>query len=295
MLKMPVIYNKTLILLLICTAATIASAAALTSLTTTTTTTIANVYGQTGSMATLQNIGATYAVSIVPGAAHKTNLIHYYPPSIAVPVDTTVAWFNNDPEQPHTVTSGLPSVSGSGALFNSGIMPATANSFFQYTFNKAGDFVYHCEIHPWRLAVVSVSSAIERGTNFEFSSGVGPTFNLTKDLRTLLEFTPLTVPLDRSTPLTYNVTIFKDNNTNKVFSKTFTVAGEKLPLELIAGKDINETRVYGPDFSSTGAYHLQAPFLKPNTDYTIRAEITTINAKQPQNKITDQFSLRTIT
>ena len=267
---------------------------ALTSLMKTTTTKM-DVYGQTGSMATLQNIGATYAVSIVPGAAHKDNLIHYYPPSIAVPAGTTVAWFNNDVEQPHTVTSGLPSVSGSGALFNSGIMPATANSFFQYTFNKDGDFVYHCEIHPWRLAIVSVSSAIERGSNFELSSGVGPTFNLTKDSRTLLEFKPLTVPLDKSTPLTYNVTILKDNNTNKLFSKTFIVAGEKLPLELIVGKDINETRVYGPDFSSTGAYHLQAPFLKPNTDYTIRSEITTINAKQPPNKITDQFSLRTIT
>ena len=56
-----------------------------------------NAYGQTGSMATLQNIGAQYAVSIVPGAAQKTNLIHYYPPLIAVPIGTTVAWFNNDP------------------------------------------------------------------------------------------------------------------------------------------------------------------------------------------------------
>jgi hypothetical protein len=31
-----------------------------------------NAYGQTGSMATLQNIGAQYAVSIVPGASQKT-------------------------------------------------------------------------------------------------------------------------------------------------------------------------------------------------------------------------------
>ena len=83
--------------------------------------------------------------------------------------------------------------------------------------------------------------------------------------------------------------------TEKAFSKTFTVNGEKLPLELIAGKDINETRVYGPDFSSTGAYHLAAPFLKGKADYTISVEIATINSKQPQNKITDQFSLRTIT
>jgi plastocyanin len=133
--------------------------AALTLLTTTTTT---DVYGQTGSMATLQNIRATYAVSIVPGAAQKISLLHYYPPAIAVPVGTTVAWFNNDQEQPHTVTSGLPGASDSGALFNSGIMPTTAGSFFQYTFNRAGGFIYHCEIHPYKVGIVSVSNAIER-------------------------------------------------------------------------------------------------------------------------------------
>jgi hypothetical protein len=76
--------------LLISTALTVA----VTSFTTTTTRTSTpiDVYGQTGSMAMLQNIGATYAVSIVPGAAQKSNLIHYYPPSIAVPVGTTIAW-----------------------------------------------------------------------------------------------------------------------------------------------------------------------------------------------------------
>ena len=265
----------------------------LTLLSTTTTTT--DVYGQTGNMATLQNIRATYAVSIVPGAAQKISLLHYYPPAIAVPVGTTVAWFNNDPEQPHTVTSGLPGASDSGAVFNSGVMPALNGVPFQYTLNRAGDFVYHCEIHPYRVAIVSVSNAIERGKNFEMSSGVGPTLNLTRDLRTLLDFTPLNIPLDGSTPLTYNITMFKNNITNKVFSKTFTVAGDKLPLELIAGGYVNNTRVYGPDFSSTGAYHLEAPFLKGNANYIIGVEIAAINTKQPQNKITDQFSLRTVT
>jgi hypothetical protein len=42
----------------------------------------------------------------------------------------------------------------------------------------------------------------------------------------------------------------------KVFSKTFTVSGDKLPAELIVGGYANHTRVYGPDFSSSGAYHL---------------------------------------
>jgi hypothetical protein len=63
---------------------------------------------------------------------------------------------------------------------------------------------------------------------------------------------------------------------------------------LIAGGYINQTRAYGPDFSSTGAYHLEGAFFKGNANYTIRAEITAINGKPPQNKITDDFSLRTI-
>ena len=290
--------RSVLTMLLISSTAITSTVLTLIASTTPTSTTVGtiNAYGQTGSMATLPNIGATYAVSIVPGAAQKTNLIHYYPPLIAIPVGTTVAWFNNDPGQPHTVTSGLPNATDSGAVFNSGIMPATANSFFQYTFNKEGNFPYHCEIHPWRVAMVSVSSGIERGNNFEMTSGVGPTLNLTKDVRTLLDFRPLTVPLDRSTPLTYNITISKNNDTaNKLFSKTFTVPGEKLPLELIGGRDINQTSVYGPDFSSTGAYHVEAPFLKGNAAYDIKVEITAINTKQPQNKITDRFSLRTVT
>ena len=115
------------------------------------------IFAQTGSMATLQNIDATYAVSIVPGAAQKENTYHYYPPQIAVPTGTTVAWFNNDFGQPHTVTSGEPGEADKGSIFNSGIMPATANSFFQFTFDQPGKFLYYCIIHPWRVASVSVN------------------------------------------------------------------------------------------------------------------------------------------
>jgi plastocyanin len=257
----------------------------------TTITTTLNSYAQTGTMATLQNIQATYAVSIIPGAAQRDSPYHYYPPAIAIPTGTTIAWINNDMGQPHTVTSGSPSASDAGSVFNSGIMPATANSFFQYTFNKAGDFLYHCEIHPWRVAAVSVSDAIERGNNFELSSGTGRTLNLTQDIRTLLDFKPITVPLDRTTPLSYNITILQ-NNTDTVFSRIFVTAGESLPLEFIAGS--NETRAYGPDFSSTGAYHLEGAFLKGNADYKIRVQITSINAKAPENPIEDEFSLRTV-
>ncbi len=247
--------------------------------------------GQTGSVSTLPNIGATYAVSIIPGAAQKTSPYHYYPPVIAVPVGTIVAWFNNDFGQPHTVTSGKPSDSDSGSVFNSGIMPATANSFFQYAFNKRGDFVYHCEIHPWRLGKVSASDAIQRDKNFELRSGAGPLLNFTKDSRVLLDFRPITIPLDRTSSIAYNVTIFKDN-TEKVFSRIFVTPGDSLPLELIAGG--NETRVYGPDFSSAGAYHLEAAFLKENADYKILVSIYSINSKPPPNPIADEFPIKTV-
>jgi hypothetical protein len=149
---------------------------------------------------------------------------------------------------------------------------------------------------------VNVNAQRDKGTNFDFSSGVGPTWNLTKYSRTLVDFTPITIPLDQSTPVSYNMSIFNNNPANpwygKVFSKTFIVPGGKLPLELISVGVygyLNQTRVYGPDFSSSGAYHLEAPFFKNPATYTIRVQIAAINGKQPQSKIADDFTLKTIT
>jgi hypothetical protein len=56
--------------------------------------------------------------------------------------------------------------------------------------------------------IVHVNGLIHTGTNFEFSSGVGPIWNLTKDSRTLLDFTALNIELDQSTPITYNITMY---------------------------------------------------------------------------------------
>lgn len=250
------------------------------------------VYAQIGSMATLQNIQATYAVSIIPGAAQRESLYHYYPSVIAIPTGTTIAWFNNDFGQPHTVTSGAPGAADSGSLFNSGLMPATANSFFQYTFDQSGEVLYHCEIHPWRVASVSVSDATERRNNFELTSGTGQELNLAQHSRVLLNFEPLTVPLDRTTPLTYNVTM--TNSTDTVFAETFVTSGESLPLELVASPNSNETISYGPDFSSTGTYHVEGPFLTENQEYAIAVEISAINTRPPENPIRDEFTLRTV-
>jgi plastocyanin len=273
------------------------------------------IFAQTGSMATLQNIDATYAVSIVPGAAQKDNTYHYYPPQIAVPTGTTIAWFNNDFGQPHTVTSGEPGDVDKGSIFNSGIMPATANSFFQFTFDQPGKFLYHCIIHPWRVASVSVNDTSFTATSFDIGLGSeqsvnylcdrykcesfdigldsGSTWDLSSNPRVLMDISPKTVLLDRTTPITYNVTIneVENNNSKTLFSDLFTTAGQPLPLELVSGLG-NETISYGPDFSSTGAYHVQSDF-KKGSSYAISVEIVSVNYKPVEFPIRATFNLPT--
>jgi hypothetical protein len=184
----------------------------------------------------------------------------------------------------------LPNASDVGSVFNSGVIPS--NSLFQQTFNRQGEYVYHCMIHPWRSAIVTVSAAFQKGNNFEMSSGTGHILNLTQDSRILLEFKPQTVQLDRATPLVYNVTIL-ENNKDPVFSDTFVTNGASLSLELIA-EEGNETISYGPDFSSRGTFHVEGPFLKCNTGYTIKVELAAINSVPPENPINDEFILRTV-
>ncbi len=249
------------------------------------------VFAQTGSMSTLQNSNADYAVSIVPGAAQKDSTYHYYPPKIAVPVGTTVAWFNNDVEQPHTVTSGQPGAPKKGSQFHSGFMPATANSFFQFTFTQAGEFLYHCNIHPWRVASVYSSDAFFTGDDFKIGIGSGATWNVATHPRVLLNINPQTIQLDGITPVTYNVTIAEDQSNNTLFSRWFTTAGEPLLMELIPSQD-NQTTSYGPDFSSTGAYHVQSNF-KNGSSYPIDIQIVSINNKPVENPIRVLFELKT--
>lgn len=248
------------------------------------------VSAQTGSMSTLQNSNADYAVSIVPGAAQKDSTYHYYPPKIAVPVGTTVAWFNNDVEQPHTVTSGQPGDPNQGSDFNSGLMPATANTFFQFTFTKPGEFLYHCNIHPWRVASVYSSDAFFTGNGFKIGIGSGASWNITNYPRVLLNIDPQTIPLDGTTPVTYNVTIGDGQSNNTIFSRWFTTAGEPLLLELISQS--NQTTSHGPDFSSSGAYHVQSNF-KNGSSYPIDIQIVSINNKPLDNPARVSFELRT--
>lgn len=253
-------------------------------------------FGQLGMfpIQTSNKLLPTYIIDIIPGAANRNATEHYYPSDIAIPEGTTVGWFNDDPGQPHTVTSGTANSQHSGLLFNSGVMPY--GSFMQYTFDEVGDYIYHCMIHPWRIGAVHVSLAYEKGINFILRPGtdVGSydtqyswVFNTTQHDRTLLEFKPTTITVDGTTPLTYNITLL-DTDMKPIFSRSLFVIGNDLQVELIQSNN-NQTTFYGPDFSDpiTGVYHIQSKFTPG--EYVLRAEITAIGSKIPEKQLFDDF------
>jgi len=104
-----------------------------------------------------QKVLPSYIIDIPAGAVSSEGALHYVPPKISIPIDTTVAWFNDDPGQVHTVTSGVPNATNSGQVFNSGFMPFGA--FYQMTFNTNGDYTYHCTLHPYMTGSIYVGGA----------------------------------------------------------------------------------------------------------------------------------------
>jgi len=243
-------------------------------------------------------LSPTYKIDITTGSGVSYKFQHYYPLKITIPVDTTVAWFNGDPEQIHTVTSDAPGAPTSGKLFNSGIIPYSSS--FQYTFDQPGMVSYHCEIHPWMIGSVYVSDSTKQGKNFKLSTGtrMGELdntsqnndwfFNTTDTDRILFNIQPTSLKTDTNTTMTYNIQIHNSQLNKEVLSQTFFVKGNDLQFELLAS-DLDESLVYGPDFSdpATGTYHIREKF--PNGDYILMVEITAIGPNLTQTKIVDVF------
>lgn len=239
-----------------------------------------------------EDVTPTYISRIPPGAAFEGNRFHYYPEDMAIPVGTTVAWFNDDPGQLHTVTSGTPGdEANSGRVFNSGGIPYT--SFFQYTFEEAGTFDYYCVIHPWITGTATVSADVEQGQYFELRSGTGPTLNLSENDRTMLDFKPITIPAQETTPITYNISLLAPNG-QQVFSELFFVLNNDLQLELINNATMNRISVYGPDFSDpiTGTYHVMGNLFETSGEYAIRVEIVAIGNDPPDETIVDESRMQ---
>jgi plastocyanin len=226
----------------------------------------------------------------IPAGAYQTGAEHYVPRNIAIPVGTTVVWFNDDPNQPHTVTSGTPGSAESGSDFDSGII--SEGAFFQHTFPDEGEFQYYCTIHPGMIGSVYVGGAVWEGHHFNVGLGAGAAFDFTEHERSLLHIEPTSLDIPEDEPVTYELTIMK--NGEEVFSDEFRTLGGHLYVELIPTD--GETKISGPDISDPiiGAYHIEGSFLKDNAAYTIRPEITLLFDQPPENEIADEFGMQIV-
>jgi manganese oxidase len=97
------------------------------------------------------------------GAQGKTTTVSiknfaFNPPNATVAPGTTVTWVNND-QTAHTATAN------DGAFDSGTLQPGKSYSF---KFDKPGTYAYHCEIHPYMTATVTVSGA---------SASASPTVN----------------------------------------------------------------------------------------------------------------------
>lgn len=75
----------------------------------------------------------------------------FSPATISVKVGTTVTWTNQD-STAHTATSDP----GTPASFDSGNI--TQGKSATFTFQQAGTYAYHCSIHTYMKATVTVTS-----------------------------------------------------------------------------------------------------------------------------------------
>jgi manganese oxidase len=88
------------------------------------------------------------------GAQGKTMTVSiknfaFDPPNATVAPGTTVTWVNDD-QVPHTATAN------DGAFDSGTLQPGQSYSF---AFDKPGTYAYHCNIHPYMTATVTVSGA----------------------------------------------------------------------------------------------------------------------------------------
>src|SRR5215217_1656512 len=190
------------------------------------------IYGELGTTPnpTHNKLLPTYEIDITTGSGISYKFQHFYPLTIAIPIGTTVAWFNGDPEQIHTVTSSAAGDSNSGKLFNSGIIPYSSS--FQYTFDQPGIVSYHCEIHPWMVGSVYVSDSNKQGKNFKISTGTSMgeldntsqnndwIFNTTDTDRILFNIQPTSIKIDKNTTMTYNIQIYNSQLNEEILSQS---------------------------------------------------------------------------
>ena len=74
----------------------------------------------------------------------------FSPATLTIKVGTQVVWTNTT-DAAHTVTSDMTGVFGTTSNLNT-------NQTFMFTFTSAGTFAYHCTVHPYMKATITVTS-----------------------------------------------------------------------------------------------------------------------------------------
>ncbi len=103
---------------------------------------------------------ANYTVEMQAGSSNAGDTTKGFAPKEEhIAVGDTLVWHNDD-SAGHTVTSGAPGQNDSGSLFDSTKDPAgfliKPTKTWSHTFDKAGEYPYFCQVHPWMLGEVYV-------------------------------------------------------------------------------------------------------------------------------------------
>ncbi len=231
-------------------------------------------------------------------------LSQFDPPSISVPANMTVIWFNDD-QSPHSVTVNESSSQAKpNTSFDSGMI--SPGGSFLHKFNSPGTYAYYDRVNPFAKGKVSVGDSFENGKNMDMLVGgnVIP-FNASKLSRLTVSFVPhgnvATIPPKVS--IAYNVTIA--NSTSVLFSHQFVDIDGILDLELIPVSKANNTKdfeFWGPDLTDRaagepnydGTFHIQGPVLVDNSVYLIRVQIVAKDGQPLSSPITDVFALPSV-
>ncbi len=79
----------------------------------------------------------------------NNNKYAFDPATLTITKGTQVVWTNMS-DAPHTVTSDSNAFGTTSNL--------NQNQTFMFTFNTAGTFTYHCNVHPYMKATITVTS-----------------------------------------------------------------------------------------------------------------------------------------
>jgi plastocyanin len=107
----------------------------------------------------IQNPSGITEISIVEGSSLPANPNFYSPKEVraSLGVSNKVVWTNDDVTA-HTVTTDNDYEDPINGRFDSlasiGLIPP--NGTFEFTFTQRGDYLYHCEPHPWMTGQVEV-------------------------------------------------------------------------------------------------------------------------------------------